>query len=130
MDRESWGNCKFEIDSANISSTGNTAKGYVESDLSRLLVIPLRLTGIMVKEDHKWMFQQQQFQFDIDFSFSLFATLILAAWILICIITLSVKTKKLVRVNEEPTVENLSDSGTSPFLKYPFFLYFCFFHST
>ena len=52
-DWESWGNCKFEIDSANISSSGNTAslstKGYVEFDLSRLLVIPLRLTGIIVK---------------------------------------------------------------------------------
>ena len=100
-DWESWGDCKFEIDSANISSLGNTAwfstKGYVEFDLSSLLVIPLRLTGIMVKEDQEWMFQQQQFQFDIDFSFSLIATLIISAWILLCIITLSIKTVKLVR---------------------------------
>ena len=52
-DWDSWGDCKFEIDSANISSSGNTAwfstRGYVEFDLSSLLVIPLRLTGIMVK---------------------------------------------------------------------------------
>ena len=102
-DWESWGDCKFEIDSANISSLGNTAwfstKGYVEFDLSGLLVIPLRLTGIMVKEDQEWMFQQQQFQFDIDFSFSLIATLIISAWILLSIITLSIKTFKLVRKN-------------------------------
>ncbi len=100
-DWESWGNCKFEIDSANISSLDNTAwfstKGYVEFDLSSLLVIPLRLTGIMVKEDQEWKFQHQQFQFDIDFSFSLIATLIISVWILVSIITLSIKTVKLVR---------------------------------
>jgi hypothetical protein len=100
-DWESWGDCKFEIDSAYISSRGNTAwfstKGYVEFDLSGLLVIPLRLTGIMVKEDQEWKFQQQQFQFDIDFSFSLIATVIISAWILLSIITLSIKTVKLGR---------------------------------
>ena len=102
-DWESWGNCKFEIDSANISSLDNTAwfstKGYVEFDLSSLLVIPLRLTGIMVKENQQWMFQQQQFQFDIDFSFSLIATLIISVWILLSIFTLFIKTVKLVRKN-------------------------------
>ena len=100
-DWESWGDCKFEIDSANISSSGNTAwfstRGYVKFDLSKLLVIPLRLTGIMVKEDKVWKFQQQQFQFDIDFSFSLLATLILFAWFLISLITLAIKTVKMLR---------------------------------
>jgi hypothetical protein len=100
-DWESWGDCKFAIDSANISSLRNTAwfstKGYVEFDLSRLLVLPLRLTGIMVKEDQEWKFQQQQFQLDIDFSFSLIATLVISAWIFISIITLSIKTVKILR---------------------------------
>ena len=99
-DWESWGNCKFEIDSANISSLGNTAwfstKGYVEFDLSKLLDLPLRLTGIMVKEDQRWKFQQQQFQFDIDFSFSLIAILVISTWILISIITLFIKTFKIL----------------------------------
>ena len=102
-DWDSWGDCKFEIDSANISSSGNTAwfstRGYVEFDLSSLLVIPLRLTGIMVKEDKEWKFQQQQFQFDIDFSFSLIATLVVSGWILISIIILSIKTIKMLRIN-------------------------------
>jgi hypothetical protein len=102
-DWESWGDCHFAIDSANISTAGNTAwfatKGYVVFDLSSLLVIPLRLTGIMVKEDQEWKFRQQQFQFDIDFSFSLIATLIISAWILISIVTLSIKTVKLLRKN-------------------------------
>ena len=99
-DWESWGNCKFEIDSANISSLGNTAwfstKGYVEFDLPKLLVLPLRLTGIMVKEDQGWKFRQQQFQFDIDFSFSLIAILVISTWILISIITLFIKTFKIL----------------------------------
>jgi len=86
-DWESWGDCRFAMDSANISSYGNTAwfsaRGYVKFDLSSLLVIPLRLTGIMVNEDGIWKFQQQQFQFDTDFSFSLLACLLLFAWLVV-----------------------------------------------
>ncbi len=91
-DWESWGDCRFMIDSANISSMGDVAwfstKGYVQFDLTKLLVLPLRLTGTMIKEDQVWKFRQQQFQFDIDFSFALLAILILSAWILVSIITL------------------------------------------
>ena len=94
-DWESWGDCKFSIDSANISSSGNTAwfsaRGYVKFDLSRLLVLPLRFTGVMVKEDQIWKFRQQQFQFDIDFSFSLLASLILFIWILVSLVYLMIK---------------------------------------
>jgi hypothetical protein len=110
-DWDSWGDCKFEIDSANISSSGNTAwfstRGYVKFDLSGLLVIPLRLTGIMVKEDQEWKFQQQQFQFDIDFSFSLIATLIVSGWIFISLIILSAKTIKILRKGNN-LVQNLA----------------------
>lgn len=100
-DWEHWGDCKFAVDSANISSNGNTAwfstKGYVTFDLSSLLRIPLRLTGTMVKENQVWKFQQQQFQFDIDFSFNLITTLILSVWVLICFIILAVKSVKILR---------------------------------
>ena len=100
-DWESWGDCKFVIDSANISSSGSTAwfstRGYVKFDLSKLLVIPLRLTGVMVKEDKEWKFQQQQFQFDIDFTFCLLATLIITAWIIISLSTLAISTVKMIR---------------------------------
>ena len=100
-DWESWGDCKFNVDSANISSAGEIAwfstRGYVEFDLSKLLVIPLRLTGIMVKEDGVWKFQQQHFQFDIDFSFTLLATLILAVWILVSLVTLAVVSVRFIR---------------------------------
>jgi hypothetical protein len=100
-DWESWGDCTFNIDSANISSAGDIAwfstRGYVKFDLTKLLVIPLRLTGIMVKEDGVWKFQQQQFQFDTDFSFTLLAVLILAAWILVSLITLAVVTVRFIK---------------------------------
>jgi len=103
-DWESWGDCKFNVDSANISSAGDIAwfstRGYVEFDLSKLLVIPLRLTGIMVKEDGTWKFQQQQFQFDIDFSFALLAILILAAWILVSLVTLAVVSVRFFKTRE------------------------------
>jgi hypothetical protein len=95
-DWESWGDCKFEIDSANISSSGNTAwfstRGFVEFDMSKLLVIPLRLTGTMVREEQDWKFQQQQFQFDIDFSFSLLAIVVISAWILVSVGSLMLTT--------------------------------------
>jgi hypothetical protein len=91
-DWESWGDCRFAIDNANISSNENTVwiatNGYVKFDLTKLLVIPLRLTAIMVKEDGTWKFQQQQFQFDTDFSFSLLAALLLFAWLAACVVTL------------------------------------------
>ena len=100
-DWESWGDCKFNVDSANISSAGDIAwfstRGYVEFDLSKFLVIPLRLSGVMVKEDGIWKFQQQQFQFDIDFSFTLLATVILFVWILVSLVTLGVVSVKAIK---------------------------------
>jgi len=100
-DWESWGDCRFMVDSAYISSDGNTAwfstRGYVKFDLSGLLVLPLRLTGIMVKEDQVWKFRQQQFQFDIDFSFTLLAILVLTVWILVSLITLAVVSVRVIK---------------------------------
>jgi hypothetical protein len=100
-DWESWGDCKFNVDSANISSAGDIAwfstTGYVKFDLSKLLVIPLRLTGTMVKEDQVWKFQQQQFQFDIDFSFTLLAILVLAVWILVSLVTLVIVSVRVIK---------------------------------
>ena len=100
-DWESWGDCRFMVDSANISAEGDIAwfatKGYVKFDLSGLLVLPLRLTGVMVREDQVWKFSQQQFQFDIDFSFSLLAILILSVWILVSLVTLVIASVRAVK---------------------------------
>jgi len=107
-DWESWGDCRFMIDSANISSEGDIAwfatKGYVTFDLSRLLVLPLRLTGVMVREDQVWKFSQQQFQFDIDFSFTLLATVTLAAWILVSLVTLVIASVRAVKARRSGNV--------------------------
>ena len=67
-----------------------SARGYVEFDLSSLLVIPLRLTGVMIKEEGTWKFQKQQFQFDIDFSFSMLACVLLFIWLVVNVIMLVV----------------------------------------
>lgn len=109
-DWESWGDCRFAIDKASISCNENTAwiatNGFVEFDLSKLLVIPLRFTATMVKEDGNWKFAQQQFQFDTDFSFSMLAALLLFAWLAVSIVSLIIisfrdtKTRSILRQNQ------------------------------
>jgi hypothetical protein len=95
-DWESWGDCRFAMDSGNISSIGDVAwfsvRGYVKFDISSLLVIPLRLTAVMVKEDGTWKFQQQQFQFDVDFIFSMLAAVLLFIWLVVSMITALIVT--------------------------------------
>jgi hypothetical protein len=65
-----WGNCIFLVDQAHVSTHDNVAwiatVGYVEFDLSRFLVLPLRLSGVLVNEDGTWRFQLVQYQFDLD----------------------------------------------------------------
>ena len=58
------------MEQANISVKDSVAWistiGYVEFDMSRFLVLPLRYSAIMVLDDSSWKFQQIQFQFDLD----------------------------------------------------------------
>ncbi len=65
-----WGDVYYLMDQANISVKDSVAWistiGYVEFDMSRFLVLPLRYSAIMVLEDSSWKFQQMQFQFDLD----------------------------------------------------------------
>lgn len=67
-DWTSWGDCNFLVEGANVSSEANIAWfatiGYADLDLSRFVTIPLRLTGVLVKEEGTWRFQQLQFQTD------------------------------------------------------------------
>ncbi|MCU0363684.1 MAG: nuclear transport factor 2 family protein [Bacteroidales bacterium] len=104
-DWESWGDCVFDCDSAFISSDGNTAwfatRGFVRFDMSGLLVLPLRLTGVMVREGQDWKFRQQQFQFDIDFSFNLLAILVISAWIVISIVLVIIRIIKKARADSQ-----------------------------
>ena len=79
-----WGDLRLLVQNANISTQGNVAWistiGFVEFDLSRFLVLPLRFSGVLVQEDFGWKFQQVQFQFDLDSSFTVMAIFLL--WIL------------------------------------------------
>jgi len=65
-----WGDVHYLMDHANISVKDSVAWvstiGYVEFDMSRFLVLPLRYSATMVLEDSDWKFQQMQFQFDLD----------------------------------------------------------------
>ncbi|UCG31041.1 MAG: nuclear transport factor 2 family protein [candidate division WOR-3 bacterium] len=100
-DWESWGDCTFLMDNAHISVSGNVAWistiGYVKSDMSRFLVLPLRLSAVMVRENLTWKFQYMQFQFDLDFSFLLLTIAILMIWLLVGLVSLAVMIVKSLR---------------------------------
>jgi len=89
-----WGDCRFIVDNAQVSSAGNVAWlstiGYVEFDLSRFLVWPLRLSAVTVKEGGVWKFQQVQFQFDLNLVMSLGVIILLLSWLLGSILSLTV----------------------------------------
>ena len=87
-----WGDVKLLVEQSNISAMDSvvwvSTIGQVEFDLSRWLVLPLRLTGVMVNEGQDWKFQQLQFQFDLDLSWILGAILIISLLILASIVRL------------------------------------------
>jgi hypothetical protein len=89
-----WGDCTFLIDNANVSSYGDVAWistiGYVKFDLSSLLVLPLRLTGIMVNENDVWKFQQMQFQFDLNLTFLLVTIIFMIIWLSVSLLSLTI----------------------------------------
>jgi hypothetical protein len=100
-DWRSWGDCTFLMDNAHISASGNVAWistiGYVKFDMSRFLVLPLRLSAVMVKEDFTWKFQYMQFQFDMDFSPLLLTLILLMIWLLASLVSLTVMIVKRLR---------------------------------
>jgi len=88
-DWASWGDCTFLVDKARISIHGDVAWfatiGYVEFDISSLLVLPLRLTGVLVSEDDTWKLQQVQYQFDLDLSFYLLTIMVLTLTLIVSV---------------------------------------------
>lgn len=100
-DWRQWGDCTFLMDKAHISSSGNVAWvstiGYVEFDMSRFLVLPLRLSAVMVEENDCWKFQQMQFQFDLDVTSLLVVIVLLSIWLPLELVSLAVGTVKCVR---------------------------------
>jgi hypothetical protein len=103
-DWRSWGDCTFLMDNAHISTSGNVAWistiGYVKFDMSRFLVLPLRLSAVMVKEDLAWKFQYMQFQFDMDFSPLLLTLILLMIWLLASLVCLTVMIVKKLKKSQ------------------------------
>jgi hypothetical protein len=54
------------------------------------LVLPLRLSAVMVKEDLDWKFQSMQFQFDLDLFTLFFTTTMLVVWLAASLGTLAI----------------------------------------
>ena len=85
-----WGDVRFLIENSKISAADSVAWistiGKVEFDLSRFLVLPLRFSGIMVKEDQSWKFHQAQFQFDLDSSWIIAIIVLLSIMLLVSMI--------------------------------------------
>jgi len=103
-DWKTWGDCTFLMNNAHISTSGNVAWistiGYVDMDLSPLLILPLRLSAVMVREVDIWKFQYMQFQFDLDFTFLLLAIIILTLWLIVSFVILTIIiVKKLRKAN-------------------------------
>jgi hypothetical protein len=100
-DWDEWGDCRFLIDNAHISAHGEVAWfatiGHVEFDLSSLLVLPLRLTGVLVREDGIWKLQQVQYQFDLDLGFYLVTILLLIVTLFVSVGVLVAEIFRCVR---------------------------------
>jgi hypothetical protein len=100
-DWRSWGDCTFLMDNAHISASRDVAWiatiGYVRFDMSRFLVLPLRLSAVMVKENLTWKFQYMQFQFDLDFTFLLLTIVLLLIWLSVSLVSLTVMIAKRLR---------------------------------
>ena len=96
-----WGDVKLLVNNANISAHEDVAWistiGYVEFDISRYLILPIRFSGILVEEDLNWKFQQVQFQFDLDNSFIIITIILLSILLLVSIVRLIFIIYKLLR---------------------------------
>lgn len=87
-----WGDVTMHTESSNISVSDSVAWfsmiGHVVFDMSSWLDLPLRVSGVMIKSEHSWKFQQLQFQFDLNMSWVLYLTILLLILLLVSIIRL------------------------------------------
>ncbi len=94
-DWQSWGDCLFDLENVHISNSGDVVwfatVGFVEFDLSSLLVLPLRLSGVLVLEDGRWRFQYLQFQFDLDLSLLLLCHVLIGIMLAIQLVWLALR---------------------------------------
>ena len=69
-------------------------------DFPNFLGLPLRLSGILVKENTDWKIQHLQFQFDLNVFFLFFTALILFFWLLMSLGNLLFKLLQRVKSGE------------------------------
>ena len=104
-DWNAWGDCTFLMDTAHISSAGDvawiSAIGYVQFDMPRFLILPLRLSVVMVKEDLAWKFQTMQFQFDLTLIPLFLIAALLTARFFVSLVGLGVSIVKRVRKKKQ-----------------------------
>jgi len=97
-DWNAWGDVELIIDGAHVASAGNVAWiatiGQVRFDIPRFLVMPLRLSAVMVKENMDWKFQSMQFQFDLNLFFLFFVTLLLLIGLIASLVNLLITIAK------------------------------------
>jgi hypothetical protein len=105
-DWQSWGDCRFRLDETQVSAAGDVAwfatVGSVKFDLSRFLVMPLRLSGVMVNEGGQWKIRQAQFQFDLDLSLLLLADVLLLVWLAVNAVLLCVAAYRRLTARRLP----------------------------
>ena len=109
--RGRWGDCIFLIEDTNISSYGDVAWistiGNIKMDLSSYLVLPLRLTSVMVKENGFWKFQHMQFQFDLDLTNVLVTIIFMIIWSLVSLSFLLFSVfRSLRKLRNKSEIEN------------------------
>ena len=95
-----WGDCKFLMENAQISVSGHVAWfstiGTVQMDGINI-VLPLRLSGVLVEEDSVWRFQQLQFQFDLKLGFLILVISLLLGWLLVNVLLVLFHVFRAVR---------------------------------
>jgi hypothetical protein len=65
------------------------------------LVLPLRFSAVMVKEDLDWKFQSMQFQFDLNLFILFFTTTMLVVWLAASIGTLVIMIIKRLQAKDK-----------------------------
>lgn len=73
-----WGAVKYNLDRSRFDQYGNTIymamSGEIKIDFWHLR-LPLRITGILTKENSKWLISKLQFQYDLNTNLIIFSML-------------------------------------------------------
>jgi hypothetical protein len=102
-DWESWGDCRFLMDNAQISASGSTAwfstVGTVNREGSSLTrySVPLILSGILVKENGIWKLQQMQFQSNPNLDWFGLVYVLLFIWLVLNVLLLGFHIYRWIR---------------------------------